>query len=358
VSELPSGTITLLFTDIDHSTELVKSLQSEYGRVLSEHRAVLRAAFAEHSGTEVDTQGDAFFVVFGRARDATDCAVAAQRQLAAHRWASGVPISVRMGLHTGEVLYAEHGYVGLAVHRAARLCTLAHGGQVVLSRSTAGIIDDEEIPGVRLRDLGDHRLKDFDRPERVFQLVIEGLPSQFPPLRVSARHGLLSGTATIVMVEGRRMLRLHRELTPEAFGALLQEYRQLVGDVFEASAGKNIEAMQDTLLAGFSTAKQAARAAVRVMQAVNTHDWSPGPTVEVSIGIHSGAVGIGWSGPAALRCAELCDAAEGGQIFVSSATAALLEDEDLGELSLRDLGRRATRDGTAEVRAFELLAGA
>ena len=355
MSELPSGTVTLLFTDIESSTELVKRLQEAYASVLAEHRAVLRAAFARHSGIEVDTQGDAFFVVFARASDAVACAAAAQRELVTHPWSAGVPVFVRMGLHTGEAHRDEHNYVGVSVHRAARLCTLAHGGQVVLSRSTAGIIDDAETPGVALRDLGDHRLKDFERPERIFQLVIEGLPDQFPPLRTSAQQQALTGTATIVMVEGRRMLRLSRELTPEAFGALLREYRRLVGDVLEASGGQNLEAMQDTILAGFSTAKQAASAAVQLMQAVTAHDWAPGPKVEVSIGIHSGAAGIGWSGPASLRCAELCDAAEGGQIFLSPTTASLLEDEDLGGISVRDLGEQTTRRSHQAVRAFELV---
>lgn len=100
-----------------------------------------------------------------------------QRALVDHPWPHDAPVSVRMGLHTGEPFAADHGFVGVAVHRAARICTIAHGGQVLLSRSTAGIVDDEEIAGVALRDLGEHGLKDIDRPERIFQLVIEGLPS-------------------------------------------------------------------------------------------------------------------------------------------------------------------------------------
>jgi len=182
LAELRDGTVTFLFTDVDRSTELVKRLQERYGTVLAKHRALLRAAFAERGGAEIDTQGDAFFVAFTRAR-AIAAAIAAQRALAEHRWPDEAPVSVRMGLHTGEAYPAEHGYVGVAVHRAARICTIAHGGQVLLSRSTAGIVDDEDIPGVALRDLGEHRLKDIDRPERISQLVIEGLPSDFPPLR-------------------------------------------------------------------------------------------------------------------------------------------------------------------------------
>jgi class 3 adenylate cyclase len=187
MAKLPSGTVTLLFTDVDRSTELVKKLQERYGAVLAKHRDLLRAEFANHGGTEVDTQGDAFFVAFGHARDAVEAAVAAQRALADYPWPDGAALSVRMGLHTGEPYPAEHGYTGVAVHRAARICTIGHGGQVLLSRSTAGIIDDEEIPSVALRDLGEHRLKDIDRPERIFQLLVEGLPAEFPPLRTIDR---------------------------------------------------------------------------------------------------------------------------------------------------------------------------
>jgi class 3 adenylate cyclase len=174
MTELPSGTVTLLFTDVDGSTELVKRLGERYAAALAEHRALLREAFGEHGGIEVDTQGDAFFVAFGRARDAVVAAVAAQRALAAHPWPNDAAVSVRIGLHTGEPYLAEQGYMGLAVHRAARICTIAQGGQVLLSHVTAGIVDDDQVSGVALRDLGDHRLKDFDRPERIFQLVIEG----------------------------------------------------------------------------------------------------------------------------------------------------------------------------------------
>jgi class 3 adenylate cyclase len=123
MAKLPSGTVTLLFTDVDRSTELVKRLLDRYGTVLATHRDVLRAAFAEHGGIEVDTQGDAFFVAFGHARSAVEAAVTAQRALAECPWPDEVPLSVRMGLHTGEPYPAEHGYTGVPVHRAARVCT-------------------------------------------------------------------------------------------------------------------------------------------------------------------------------------------------------------------------------------------
>ena len=140
--ELPSGTVTLLFTDIYRSTELVKRLQEQYGAMLAQQRDLLRAAFSEHGGIEVDTQGDAFFLAFRHGRDAVEAAGAAQRALTAYPWPDDAPLAVRMGLHTGEPFLAEHGYTGVAVHRAARICSIAHGGQVLLSRSTAGIVDE------------------------------------------------------------------------------------------------------------------------------------------------------------------------------------------------------------------------
>src|SRR6266508_5693712 len=191
VAELPTGTVTLLFSDVDGSTELVKRLGEHYGDVLAEHRRLLRAAFAESRGIEIDTQGDAFFVAFGSARDAVAAAVAAQRALATHSWRDGVEVRVRMGLHTCEAHRSEESYVGVGVHRAARICTIAHPGQVLLSRATAGIVDDAELPGISLRDVGEHSLEDFERPERIYQLIVDGLPKDFPPLQTADQVPLI-----------------------------------------------------------------------------------------------------------------------------------------------------------------------
>jgi class 3 adenylate cyclase len=353
--ESPGGAVTFLFTDVDGSTELVKRLGERYGAVLATHRALLRVAFVEHGGTEVDTQGDAFFVVFERARDAVAAAVAAQRALAGQTWERGGRVSVRMGLHTGEAYAGDEGYVGVAVHRAARICMIARGGQVLLSRATAGIVDDEEIPGVALRDLGDQTLKDFARRERVFQLVIEGLPSDFPPLRTLDQQMPLTGTVTVVVAEGRRMMRLNRELPRERFGALLTDYQRLIREVFERTGGREIEALTDMVCAAFPTAKQAAFAAVAAQRAFADHEWPEGLNIAMSVGLHSGEAGVGWIGTAMFRGSQLSHAAEGGQIFLSPATAGLLEDENLGELSLRDIGEALSRHSEIAVRAYELV---
>jgi class 3 adenylate cyclase len=351
----PKGTVTLLFSDVDRSTELVKRLGERYADVLAEHRARLRRAFEEQGGVEIDTQGDAFFVGFASARAALGAAVAGQRALILRPWQDDVAVRVRMGLHTCEPHQSEHGYVGVGVHRAARICTAGHGGQVLLSRSTAGIVDDSELPGASLLDLGEYQLKDIDRPERIYQVVVDGLPSSFPPIRTSSEQLPLTGTVTIVVAEGRRMMRLSRELAPEVFGALLRDYRRVLERVLTEQGARGIEVANDTVMAAFPTAREAALAAVAAQRAVAAHDWPHGRPVAISVGVHSGAAGVGWIGPAIGTGLALCDAAEGGEIFLSQAASSLLEDEDLGELSVRDLGERRTRRTAEPVRAYELV---
>jgi len=183
MAELPSGTVTFLFTDIEGSTRLLTRLRDRYVEVLAEHHRVLRAAIDAHHGHEVHTEGDAFFAAFERATDAIDAATSAQRALAGEAWPDGVGVRVRMGVHSGEADVWLDDYVGLNVHRAARICAAAHGGQVLISGSTRELVADAPPPGVALRNLGEHQLKDLDRPEHLFQLVIDGLPAHFPRVR-------------------------------------------------------------------------------------------------------------------------------------------------------------------------------
>src|SRR5713101_7313015 len=181
--ELPTGTVTLLFTDIEGSTRLLQQVGHCYDGILTECRQLLRAAFHRWNGYEVDTQGDAFFVAFARATDAVSAAVEMQRALVAHPWPDGATVHVRMGLHTGEPQRSAEGYVGLDVHRAARIMSAGHGGQVLLSQTTRDLVEHDLPDGVSLRDLGAHRLKDLQQPSQLFQLVISGLPADFPPLK-------------------------------------------------------------------------------------------------------------------------------------------------------------------------------
>lgn len=179
----PSGTVTFLFSDIEGSTQLLHHLGEGYAAVLAQHQQLLRDAFAAHDGHEVDTQGDSFFAAFAKAADAVAAAVQAQRALAAHAWPEGGEVRVRIGLHTGEPALVESGYVGMDVHYGARLMGAGHGGQVLLSHSTQSLVEAHLPPGVTLRDMGEHRLKDLAHAEHIYQLVIPGLERDFPALR-------------------------------------------------------------------------------------------------------------------------------------------------------------------------------
>ena len=203
VRKLPSGTVTLLFTDIEGSTRLLDELGQRYAQVLAEHRRTLREVFSRHGGVEVNTEGDAFFVAFTRASDAVLAANGIQDALA------DGPVHVRIGIHTGEPVVTEEGYVGLDVHRAARIMAAAHGDQVLLSETTARLLDSAP----ELRDLGEHRLKDLTAPQRLYQLG----DRTFPPPRTLYQTNLPIQPTPLV---GRE-----REL--EEVGALLRTHRLL-----------------------------------------------------------------------------------------------------------------------------------
>ena len=179
---LPGGTVTFLFTDIEGSTRLLQELGDDYGQVVADHRRLLRDVFGAAGGSEVDTQGDAFFYSFARARDAVRGAVDGQRALAAHEWPGGAEVRVRMGLHTGEPHVGDEGYVGMDVVRAARICSAGHGGQILVSETTRALIGNDLPAGVSVRDLGKQHLKDVQH-EHVYQLSLAEADDRFPPLK-------------------------------------------------------------------------------------------------------------------------------------------------------------------------------
>jgi len=210
MAELPTGTVTLLFTDIEGSTRLLQRVGDDYAGLLSQHRSLLEEAFVAHGGVVVDKEGDAFFVAFASAKDAVAAAGEAQRALVSHDWLDENEVRVRMGLHTGEPRVVEARYVGLDVHHAARVMAVGHGGQVLLSETTRALLDAD----IRLRDLGEHRLKDLSRPQRLYQLEVDGLPSEFPPLQTLDNH------PTNLPVQTSAFIGREQEL--EATGALLE----------------------------------------------------------------------------------------------------------------------------------------
>jgi predicted ATPase/class 3 adenylate cyclase len=215
-------TLTMLFTDIEASTRLLRRLGDSYQEVLSKQRSILRTAFQHHHGREMGTEGDSFFVVFESVADAVSAAAEAQRRLTQSSWPEDVPVGVRMGLHTGEPVPYEDGYVGMDVHRAARISGCAHGGQVLLSATTHRIAASGQHPGLSFVDLGRHRLKDLPAPEHLYQLVADDLPRAFPPLRtlgagsnlplvttsLIGRDGELRELRELVLTDGVRMVTL------------------------------------------------------------------------------------------------------------------------------------------------------
>jgi class 3 adenylate cyclase len=210
--------VTFLFSDIEGSTRLVKALRDQYVHILADHRRLVRAAIARQAGSEIDTQGDAFFVAFASAKQAVLCALEIQRALAGHPWPPGASVRVRMGIHTGQAIPVNGAYTGLAVHRAARICAAARGGQVLVSQATQTLIEDEEEtePGFTLAELGERRLKDLDRPVRLFELTLSEpaalAPAQALPAIVgrsaeirimsAAYARVLAGQSQVMLITG------------------------------------------------------------------------------------------------------------------------------------------------------------
>jgi class 3 adenylate cyclase/streptogramin lyase len=229
-AEVPTGTVTFLFTDIEGSTRLVQELGDDYGELLEQHHRLLHGALEEHGGEEVDAQGDAFFFAFRRARDAVGGAIELQKSFAQAHWPDGATVRVRVGIHTGEPSIGQTGYHGLDVVRAARISGAAHGGQILISSATRDLVG-AALEDVTFDDLGEHRLKDLDRPERIFQVVAPGLPTTFPPLAtadgarvmaIGGREGELAAAAEAALETEERRARLFRRSRVVAVvGALL-----------------------------------------------------------------------------------------------------------------------------------------
>jgi predicted ATPase/class 3 adenylate cyclase len=207
---LPTGTVTFLFTDIEGSTRLLQELGERYRRVLDDHTTLMRKAIAEGEGVEIGTEGDSFFAVFPSATGAVRATAAAQRSLAAHEWAHGEPLRVRMGLHTGEGVLGGDNYLGIDVNRAARIAAAAHGGQVLLSDATRALVEEALPDAVGLLDLGEHRLKDFDRPIRLFQLTAPEFRTDFPPPRSLEVPTNLPAERTVFIGRDRELAALIR----------------------------------------------------------------------------------------------------------------------------------------------------
>jgi class 3 adenylate cyclase len=296
MSNLPTGTLTVFHTDIENSTPLTRHLREQYPVVLATHRTLLRAAFTAHEGWEVDTQGDAFFVVFPRATQAVAAAVQIQRTLATEPWPPGGAVRVRIGMHTGEPIQTTEGYTGLDVIRAARIKEAGYGGQVLLSASTTAIVQDALLDELGLRDLGAHRLKGLLRPERIFQLIIPGLPDTFPPLQsLDARTGPGAGSeevrilTTVLFTD--IVSSMDTYLSPHFVSARAQYWRELseqhkalIRRLLVRYGGHEVDMVGDGHFATFDRPASAIHCACAIRDAVKALG------LNVRIGVHAGEV--------------------------------------------------------------------
>lgn len=363
---LPNGTVTFVFTDVEGSTRLLKQIGHAYGEVLATHRRLIRQAVADHAGLEVDTQGEGFFVAFRRAKDAVAAAVAAQLEHTAHDWPEGAEVCVRMGIHTAEPELTADGYFGMGVHRAARICAVGHGGQILLSRSAAGLVDEDESPGLELRDLGEHLLKDLDRPERIYQLVVPGLRGEFPPLRSVSEltraaevDGLPTGTVTFFVTDVVGSVALLRSVGLEQYSAVLDQYEKIVRSSVAVYRGDGFEMVGDSFVAVFRRARDAVLAAVAARAELDSTEWPGGLRPGVRLGLHTGEAErwrSGYVGFGLIRALRVCDAAAGGQVLVSPTTENVLEGIALPGVELKPLPHRSLEDFAHPIVLYEALA--
>jgi class 3 adenylate cyclase len=360
-ASLPRGTVTFLFSDIEGSTGLLRRVGDDvFAAIRRDHRRLLRDSFAAHGGKEIDTAGDGFFVAFESARDAVAAAVSAQLELARFAWPAGAEVRVRMGLHTAEPHLAEDGYVGIGVHRAARICDAARGGQILASNATAGIIEDAESTSVDLLDLGEHRLKGLAREQRLFQLTVPSLASKFGPPRTPESDAQVPGAGTFLHTDLSGWRHVIHALGDETSGALIDDYHGIVTAKVEANSGYVLERSGDHVYAVFRSASDAVRGASAARDALREFAWPPECDVEISIVLHTGR----WSGdprrPAAgtafARLMRLAKVVEPGQVLVSQSTAALLEG-DSHTPPLRSLGERVIPDFDEPAKLYELVQG-
>jgi class 3 adenylate cyclase len=307
---------------------------------------------------EIDTAGDGFFIAFESARNAVAAAAAAQIALATFEWPVDAQVRVRMGLHTAEPHLSEEGYVGVGVHRAARICDAARGGQILVSNATAGIIGDADLGDVEVIDLGEYQLKGLPHVQRLFQLSVRTLPSTFDPPRTAELDRQVPGVGTFFFSDLLGFGTVIRSVGDEATAALVTDYQGCVANQVERANGIVLEQAGDHHLAVFRNASDAIQAAVAVREALGEVVWPPGCDVAVGIVLHSAR----WSGnprhptagTALLRLMRLEDLVEANQVLISAATAALL-DGDRNAPPLRSLGERSIPDFDEPVRIYELL---
>jgi class 3 adenylate cyclase len=354
VSELPTGTVTLLFTDIADSTLLMLALGERYPALLEECRRILREAARDRGGDEVETVADNCLFVFRRARAAVEAAVDAQRSLQQHDWPEAARVSVAIGLHTGEPVVSDKGYVGTDVYRVTLVCAEAGPGQVLASESTRQLVQDALPEGTTWRSLGERMLGRLERPERLHQLEIEGLPIE----QAASMRGLPSGTVTFLFSDIESSTQLMRTLG-EGWAQAHAEHRRIVREAFRRAGGREVDTQGDAFFAVFPRARAALDAAASAQRSLREHAWPGGNELRVRMGIHTGEPTIGEEGYLGLdvvRGARICSAAHGGQVLVSETTRALVRGDEPEGIELRNLGEHHLKDLEHAERLFQLAA--
>ena len=354
MSELPSGTVTLLMTDLAESQGLMLALGDRYPALVKDYRRSLRETAEATGGHEVESSGDSCLFAFQRARAAIDAAVTAQQALHQYSGPDGLGLRVRMGVHTGEPTVVEDEYVGQDVFRVFLICGEAGPGQVLVSETTRQLVQDDVPAGTALRSLGERQLGSLERPERLYQLEIEGLPSE----QAVARRGLPAGTVTFLFSDIERSTETMRTLGddwPQAHA----DHRRLLRDAFRSAGGREVDTQGDAFFAVFPRARAALEAAASAQHSLRAHTWPQGKPLRVRIGIHTGEPTIGEEGYLGLdvvRGARICSAAHGGQVLVSETTRALVRGDDPAGLELRDLGEHHLKDLEHAERLYQLVA--
>ena len=358
MTELPSGTVTFLYADIAGWGRIVRAAGDAAVELIEEFERVVGGACEAAGGQVVDQIGDTLLAVFPRARDAVAAAADTQRRVASHEWPGGAELRVAVGLHTGEPSVGRRGYVGLALNRTVRIANLATAGQVLASHTTASIVADGLPPGVTADDLGELEVPDFDRPERVVQLVVEGVPAQRGIAEPRAAPQLPGGTVTMLFSDIEGSTRLLRRLG-ERWGETRAEHRRLVRDAAAAAGGREVDNQGDAFFFVFARARDAVVAAANAQRALEAHPWPEGQALRVRMGIHTGEPTIGDDGYLGLdvvRAARICAAGHGGQILVSATTRALLAGDALpAGLRVQDVGRHALKDLDDPEHVFQVV---
>jgi class 3 adenylate cyclase len=354
VRDLPTGTVTLLFSDLADSVALTQELGDDYPPLLADSRRLLRAATGQHDAHEVEMAGDHSMFAFRRARDAARAAVSVQRSFHEHRWPGGRRVRVRIALHTGEPTPSDDGYVGMDVQRAWLVCSQAGPGEILVSDATRQLIQDELPNGVVLQPLGERVLGGLKRPERLHRLEVEGLALE----RAAPARGLPGGTVTFLFSDIEGSTGLMRALG-DGWAQAHADHRRLLREAFRRAGGSEVDTQGDAFFAVFPRARAALDAAASAQRSLHEHAWPGDRELRVRMGIHTGEPTVGEEGYLGLdvvRGARICSAAHGGQVLVSETTRALVRGDEPEGVELRDLGDHHLKDVAHPERLYQLAA--